>query len=143
MQKKLDKTPFEAVCILPLKDRYLENHRYQEGSALYVFAKDQNLKKTLYEHLKSYPFVESIYTKEEAVAQLQLPADPIGDFVIFATKAVAFGELENEELEVNVRTHGSKFEQNMPMIALNARRPKEKYKYNCDIVKFMIEDLQD
>lgn len=142
MQKKLDKTPFETVCILPLKDRYLENHRYQEGSALYVFAKDQGKKDELYEQLKSYPFVESIYTKEEAVEQIKLPAAPIGDFVIFATKEVAFGELENEELEINVRTHGSKFEQDVPMIALNARRPAEDYQYNCDIVKFLIEDLQ-
>lgn len=142
MQKKLDRTPFQTVCILPLKDRYLENHRYQEGSALYVFAKNQEQKDALYEHLQSYPFVESLYTKEEAVAELRLPSGPIGDFVLFATKEVAFGELEQEELDVQVRTHGSKFEQDVPLIALNARRSPEDYHYNRDIVKFMMEDLK-
>ncbi|MDP5274424.1 alkaline phosphatase family protein [Chengkuizengella axinellae] len=141
LQKKLDKTPFDTFCMLPLKDRYLENHRYQEGSAIYIFAKDKSQTEDLLEHLKTYDFVESIYTKEEAVKELLLPPDPIGDIVIFSTREVAFGELEDEELEVNVRTHGSKFEQDVPILAVNARRPKEDYEFNCDIVKFMMQDL--
>jgi len=141
LQKKMDKTHFQTVCMLPLKDRYLDNHKYQEGCAVYVYALDQNQKEDLYDHLKSYPFVESIFTREEAIEQIGLPGEHIGDFVIFGDKDVAFGELENEELEVTVRTHGSKFEQDIPLIAFHARRDAKQYERNFDIVRYMMEDI--
>ncbi|WP_042351481.1 alkaline phosphatase family protein [Bacillus massiliigorillae] len=142
LQKKMNKTSFDTVCMLPLKDRYLENHIYQEGCAVYVYAKDQSQKDDIYNHLQSYSFIESIYTREEAMDQLGLPGNRIGDLVIFGTQEVAFGELEDEELAVTVRTHGSKFEQDIPLIAVNARREASKYERHFDIVRYMFEDLK-
>lgn len=142
LQKKMDHSSFDTVCMLPLKDRYLENHIYQEGCAVYVYAKNQNEKESIYQHLKSYSFIESIYTRDEAVEQLSLPDSRIGDFVVFGTKEVAFGELEDEELVVTVRTHGSKFEQDIPLIAVNARRDEQEYERNFDVIRFMLEDLK-
>lgn len=142
LQKKMDNTPYETVCMLPLKDRYLDNHLYQEGCAVYVYVKDSAQKEAVYEHLRVYEFVESIYTREEAITELGLPGDHIGDFVLFGVQEVAFGELEAEELAVTVRTHGSKFEQDIPLIAVNARRKAEQYERNFDVVRYMLEDMK-
>lgn len=142
MQKKLENAGFDVVCLPPIKDRYLENHRYQEGGVLYLYLQRPEDEAALIDYLKTLSFIENVYTKEEAAETFMLPIDNIGDLLITADFSSAFAETEGEELYVNVRTHGSLHEQKIPLIAVNARRPAESYVYNRDIVKYLLEDLK-
>ncbi len=141
LQKKLDKESFNTYCLMPIKDRYLENHRYQEGGAVYVHVLNEDQLLNIKSFLDGSDYVDAIYTKEEAMKSFGLADKGIGDLVVFAKKEMAFAELESEELLVNTRTHGSLYEREIPLISVNPRREAEDYCYSKDIVKFIIDDF--
>ncbi|MDR3601148.1 MAG: alkaline phosphatase family protein [Desulfosporosinus sp.] len=140
MQIKLDAVGFNTVCLLPIKDRYLENHIYQEGGTLYIYSNEPAKNEDLAEYLRTLPFVEKVYDRTEAAKELHLPVDKIGDYVILADSTTVFAETENEDKYIKVRTHGSLHEQTIPLISVNARRDADTYQYSRDIVKFILED---
>lgn len=140
MQKKLDRAGFDTVCLPPMKDRYIENHLYQEGGTLYIYLPDKGQGGELVAYLESCPYVERICTREEAVDKLGLHSGKIGDYVIFAPETVSFAQMNREELRKDVRTHGSLHEQAVPLVAVNARRPEEGYRYSLDIGRYILAD---
>jgi phosphonoacetate hydrolase len=142
MQKKLDAKGFNTICLPPIKDRYLENHIYQEGGTLYIYTKESVRNADLVRYLNSLPFVERVYEKAEAAKVFSLPIENIGDYVILADSTTAFAETENEDKFVEVRTHGSLHEQEIPLISVNARLSADAYTYSRDIVKYIIEDME-
>ncbi len=121
-------------CLAPLKDRYIENHRYQEGGILYLYLNNNSDRERLSALMESIPEIEMILPSEEAARRYHLPGDSIGDYVIFAAKDCAFGEIDGEYLETaSVRTHGSLWEQEIPLAAVFPAMPEEFYHYNKDI----------
>lgn len=121
-------------CLAPLKDRYVENHIYQEGGILYLFLKNKEDKEKLLQLAESIPEIEQILTNEEAGARYHLPVDRIGDYVIFAADDCAFGEVEGEYLNTDeVRTHGSLYEREIPLAAIHPCMGEEAYSYSKDI----------
>ncbi|WP_101876759.1 alkaline phosphatase family protein [Lachnoclostridium edouardi] len=133
-QHMADNKNLNLYCLPPLKDRYVENHIYQEGGIIYVFLdKNQNPEEFL-KLAKSVPEIEKIMTNTEAAKEFHLPADRIGDYVLFAAESCAFGEVEGERLETNdVRTHGSLYERNVPLITIHPEKEEEAYNYSKDI----------
>lgn len=125
---------FDVYCLPALKDRYLENHVYQEGGTLYVFLRDKAQAGDFYAFAQAHPQVEQILTREEAAEAYHLPAAQIGDFVLFSPKDSAFGEVEGETLRTDAsRTHGSLHERDIPLAAINPARAAEHYAYHRDI----------
>ena len=53
----------------------------------------------------------------------------------------AFAELQKDELYTNTRTHGSLYEREIPLIAVNARKEAGYYQYNIDIVRAILETI--
>ncbi|CDZ75694.1 type I phosphodiesterase/nucleotide pyrophosphatase [Peptoniphilus sp. ING2-D1G] len=139
LQNILDKQGYDTFCLLPLKDRYISNHPYQEGGTVYVYVKNQSQFDRIREFLQSQPYIKDVYTSEQAEKILHLPKEQLGDLLILANENIAFGELENKEEYKNetVRTHGSTYETVIPLIAVNAPVGPEKYEENIDIFKNM------
>lgn len=135
MQKISEKAGFDVFCLPPLKDRYIENHIYQEGGMLYVFLNNKSQVDGFLDFIKKQPYVEQILTREEAASVYHLPIDKIGDYVLFSSKLSAFGEPEKLVIQTNKsRTHGSVYEREIPLIAVNPKFNPESYSYNKDIV---------
>jgi len=141
LQKKLDTAGYETFCLLPLKDRYLENHKYQEGGAAYVYVLNENQIANVIDYLKRCNFIEHVYDKDSAAKEFHLPSDNIGDVFVLCKSDSTFAELKQDELSVNTRTHGSLHEREIPLIAVNAKKDASYYKYNVDIVKAILETL--
>lgn len=142
LQTVMDNQGFEVVCHPPIKDRYIENHIYQEGGVLFLYFKNENHgeKEKILNMLEEAPYIELICTKEEAAERFDLPVDGIGDYVVFAAEDCAFGEIAGEELTTErARTHGSLHEREVPLIAVNAREAPEQYRYSRDIVKNILK----
>lgn len=142
LQAIMDRKGYDVVCHPPIKDRYIENHLYQEGGVLFLYFKNESEPKRdeIIKFLEEAPYVESLCTKEEAAKKYNLPMDNIGDYVVLAAEDYAFGELEGEELITDqVRTHGSLHERLIPLIAANAQEAPEKYRCNRDIVRIILE----
>lgn len=133
-QKIAKRAGFDVYCLPPLKDRYIENHVYQEGGMLYVFVRRPDQRQAFYAFAQGNQFVEEILTKEEAAQRFHLPAGQIGDYVLLAPWETAFGEPEEEILHTQAsRTHGSLYEREAPLIALNPQREADAYQYSKDI----------
>lgn len=145
LQAVMDRKGYDVVCHPPIKDRYIENHIYQEGGVLYLYFKDgtKGKEQEITTFIEGLDYVEMICVKEEAAKRFNLPVDNIGDYVVFAAEDCAFGELAGEELVTEtVRTHGSLHERAVPLIAVNAREEAAKYRYSRDIVRIILEHEQ-
>lgn len=126
----------DLYALPPLKDRYIENHPYQEGGMLYIFMKDRSQEAELLKLAESAPEIESVLPAEKAAQMYDLPEDLIGDHVLFAADDCAFGEMEQARLYTDdSRTHGSLYERRIPLIAVNPPKPAEHYTHNWDIVR--------
>lgn len=133
-----DNADFNVYCLPPLKDRYVENHIYQEGGMIYVYLKDPSQAERFYHFAKEQPYIEQVLTKEDAAKRYHLPIAQIGDYVLLTEKDSAFGECEQAVLFTEEsRTHGSVYEREIPLIALNPQRPKEDYEYSKDIAAYL------
>ncbi len=129
-----DNQGLHLFCLPPLKDRYIENHIYQEGGILYLFLKDANEKEAILDLISKTPEIEKVMTAHEAAQTYGLPENEIGDYVVFAAKGCAFGEVEGERLRTNdVRTHGSLYERKIPLIGINPVASADYFHYNKDI----------
>jgi phosphonoacetate hydrolase len=129
---------FDVYCLPPLKDRYIENHIYQEGGMLYVYLKNPSQAEKFYHFAKKQPYIEQVLTKEEASKKYHLPITQIGDYVLLTEKDSAFGECEQDILYTKKsRTHGSIYEREVPLIALNPEKAKKDYEYSKDIIIYL------
>lgn len=127
------------VCVPPLKDRYIENHIYQEGGILYVYLQRAEEKSRVLDLLAAQPAIEQILSAKEAAEQYSLPEKEIGDYVVFAANGCAFGEVEGTILYTDqVRTHGSLYERDVPLIAINSAAASSEYVYSRDIVRHLL-----
>jgi phosphonoacetate hydrolase len=104
------------------KDRYVKHHRTFGGTAwiwLNHPAEESNVAQTL----SSLPGVETVLRREEAASRFHLNPDRIGDLVALGDPDTVFGELptgsESEQLPAEYRTHGSLYEQKVPLFAFN------------------------
>lgn len=136
LQRIADDAGFHLVCVPPLKDRYIENHIYQEGGVLYLYIQEPSEEKAVLELVLSQPAVEKVLTAGEAASLYHLPQSEIGDYVAFAADGYAFGETESHILHTDkVRTHGSLYEREVPLIAIGSAAPEEQYHYSRDIIR--------
>lgn len=134
-----DKAGVHVVCVPPLKDRYIENHIYQEGGILYLYLQQEEERERVLELLADQPAIEQVLPAKEAAEQYSLPEQEIGDYVAFAAKDCAFGEVEGTILHTDqVRTHGSLYEREVPLIAINSAAPASEYRYSRDIVRRLL-----
>ncbi len=139
-RKTAEKNGIELFALPPLKDRYIANHRFQEGGVLFLFLKNPAKAEDLIELAEKTEEVEKILTAREAAEQYSLPEDSIGDYVLFAAKDCAFAELESERMNTNdSRTHGSLYEREIPFIAINVKAEQERFKYSWDIKNAIID----
>ena len=140
-QQLADEAGLHIFCLAPLKDRYKENHVYQEGGILYLFLKKPEEKDALLALIKTRPEIEAVMTNKEAAEKMHLPLRGIGDYVIFTAPDCAFGELERTVTLVTdaSRTHGSLYEQEVPLLAIHPAAPADAYQYSKDIAAVLFE----
>lgn len=133
-QTLADNAGLKLFCLPPLKDRYVENHIYQEGGILYIFLEQDADRLAFLRLASSAPEVERILTGAEAGREFQLPAEQLGDYVLLAAPGCAFGEVRGERLTTDaVRTHGSLYEREVPLLAINPQAGPDSYRYSKDI----------
>ena len=107
---------------------------------LYVYLQDPKEKEMFFRFAQEQPYMEAVLTAKQAAEEFHLPINQIGDLVLLAERESAFGECEKPILHTwESRTHGSRYEREIPLIAMNPERQEENYKYSKDIVAYMME----
>jgi hypothetical protein len=56
---------------------------------------------------------------------------------VLGAPEVVFGDIEGEEQQIDIRSHGSHHEAAIPIMGSVARAPRHEYRYNLDIVRHL------
>jgi phosphonoacetate hydrolase len=91
--------------------------------------------------LQSVPGIEEVYPAEEAVKRFRLHPDRIGDIFILAARDTVFGELDQKEQSVSLRSHGSRHESDVPIIGYNSPWAADDFEYNVDVGRLFLASI--
>ena len=112
-----------ARVILPITDPYVVHHGALGSFAtVYLPAALQSSADTaaLAARLAARRGIEGVFTREQAAAHFELPADRIGDLVVVSERFTVIGTSaarhDLSALEVPLRSHGGTAEQRVPLI---------------------------
>jgi phosphonoacetate hydrolase len=104
----------KARVILPITDPYVVHHGAL-GSFALVYLSD-----ALRARISALPGIETVLTRAEAAAQLELPPDRIGDLVVVSNLDTVIGTSADRHdlsgLDVPLRSHGGLSEQKVPLL---------------------------
>lgn len=101
-----------------IRDGLFAHHR-DLGGALYLYFRDPGVAPEARAVLAQTPGIEEVALREEAAARDRLPPDRVGDLVCWGARDVAlgiWGEGPVERPERELRSHGSRHEQRIPML---------------------------
>jgi phosphonoacetate hydrolase len=109
----------EARAIPIIKDRHVVHHR-NLGGAAYIYLRDPSLARDAAATLRAEKGVEAVLTATEAAGLYRLHPGRIGHLFILADRETVFGDLPQARGELQVRSHGSLHEREIPIYALGA-----------------------
>jgi phosphonoacetate hydrolase len=108
----------KARVILPITDPYVVHHGALGSFALVYLAETDRRK--VGDLIASLPGIEAVFTRTEAAARFELPADRIGDLVVVSRLDTVIGTARDRHdlsgLDVPLRSHGGLSEQTVPLL---------------------------
>jgi len=108
-----------AKVICPITDPYVAHHGAL-GSAVTVHLAEHHDVETVAAHLRTLPGVEEVFDRDAAAAELELPADRIGDLYVLAASDAVLGRTPSDhdlsQLHGTLRSHGGMHETMVPML---------------------------
>jgi len=122
----------EAEAVPIIRDRHVTHHK-NLGGACYIYLREQADYEEARGILEQTEGIDEIYSRAEAGDEFRLHRDRIGDIFLLGRQHVAFGALEKAHEAVSVRSHGSRFESTVPILAYGAPEPPEPYQRNLDL----------
>lgn len=112
-----------ARVILPITDPYVVHHGAL-GSFATVYLPTGADAAAVVAQVAAIQGIEAVYTRDQAAARFELPADRIGDVVVVAERFAVLGTSAARHdlsgLDASLRSHGGVSEQRVPLI-LNRR----------------------
>ena len=122
-----------AARSVPLiKDRYVAHHQ-NLGGATYVYLEQPEQLQPALAVLCDTLGVEYAQERVAAAAELELMPERIGDILALADRATVFGSFPAARVEVSLRSHGSRHESAVPIMAWG-REKYPRYERNFDVV---------
>ena len=115
-EKLLRSEGIEALSVPIIRDRYVLHHSNLGGASYIYLREDEEVDRAL-EVLSSVDGVEEALSREEAVSLYNLHPDRIGDIFLLGEEDVVFGKGEGEFFQVNLRSHGSLHEREIPIFS--------------------------
>ena len=111
--------PAVARVILPITDPYVVHHGAL-GSFATVYLPSSADAADAVKRLQAVQGIEAVYTRAQAAAHFELPADRIGDLVVvserFTVLGTALSKHDLSGLDVPLRSHGGVSEQRVPLV---------------------------
>ena len=123
----------EVVPII--RDRYVVHHQ-NLGGAGYVYLRDPTQLEDAFALVREASGVEEVYRRHEAAQQFDLHADRIGDIFFLGEQDVVFGDLGGlRQDEVDIRSHGSRHEATVPIVAYGGLTDASRYRRSLDLTR--------
>lgn len=128
------------IAISAERDKYLKHHR-GFGGVSWVYLEREEDKEAVKQLLSGLKGVSKVMDREEAASEFRLMADRIGDLAVLGDKDTVFGNLEkeSEDLPETFRTHGSVYEQQIPLLVYNAKKAPDAahFQYNLHLTDWL------
>ena len=122
------------------RDRYLQHHQGFGGTS-WVYLNRPGDADRVAATLSGLPGVEQVLTRADAARQYHLMPDRIGELAVFADRETVFGDLdvESETLPSTYRSHGSRYETDVPLFIYNAPAapPSDYFEHNFDVGRWL------
>lgn len=116
----------ESLVVPIIKDRHVVHHQNLGGSA-YVYLFDPSCCERAGAIIAGEEGVEAVLSRQEAAERYRLAPDRIGSLFVLADRDTVFGSLGQARCSVTVRSHGSLYEEQIPIYAYGpgpvSRRP--------------------
>ena len=135
-----------AQAVPIIKDRYVVHHN-NLGGCMFIYIDPGHA-----DHvdeaagvLRETVGVERVYTREEAVEELRLNYDRIGDLVVTGDSETVFGPKELSDswndtgAGSGLRSHASAYEQDVPIIGYNGDFDGFEFSENRDLGRYVFE----
>ena len=130
--------------ILPITDPYVKHHGAL-GSFAEVYLPAEHSPARVKTFVSALPGVTEVYLRDEAVVELELPGDRTGDLVVLSGRDVVLGRTpEHHDLSVlegRLRSHGGRFEQEVPLLLSHPLSATGKRKAEGKLRNFDLFDL--
>ena len=132
--------------ILPITDPYVVHHGAL-GSYATVYLNGATPRDDATRRIAGIPGIEGVYSREQACATFELPADRVGDLVVVSERLTVIGTSRDRHdlsgLDAPLRSHGGLSEQRVPLIAnrLAADLPERRWR-NFDAFDLALNHLR-
>lgn len=126
-----------AKAVPIIRDKHQVHHK-NLGGACYVYLDRAADQPKAVEILKSTEGVEDVFDAATAARTFHLYPSRIGDLFLLAKKDYAFGELSQAREAIKIRSHGSRHEAQVPVLAYGRKVDMSKYAYNLDLTRFLV-----
>ena len=135
-----------AKAVPIIKDRYVVHHNNLGGCMfIYMDATHADRADEAAQVLRETAGVERVYTRVEAVDELRLNYDRIGDLVVTGDRETVFGPKELSDswnktgAGHGLRSHASAYEQDVPIIGYNGDFDGFEFSENRDLGRYVFE----
>jgi len=118
-----------AEVIPIIKDRYVVHHG-NLGGAAYIYLDEKNIDEAV-KILRECQGVEEVWLQADAAEEFQLYKERIGDIFVLADRDCVFG---NVTQTVSLRSHGSRYESEVPIVGYGLKPPKQ-WKNNFEVAQ--------
>ena len=122
-----------------IKDRYVAHHN-NLGGCYIIYLDEVNVNRAI-DILNAIEGVDSALKREDAVNKFNLNAGRIGQIVVNGDKDTVFGNADEIDMPVGLRSHGSEHEREVPIIGYNLQNKKFQFTENRDVGRYVIDVL--
>ena len=121
-----------------IKDRYVVHHS-NLGGCMFVYLDDPRQTAEAMDALRGVPGVEEVYDRDQAVQELRLHYDRIGDVVVTADSDSVFGDASQVQIPPRLRSHASAHERDIPLFGYNGDFDGFAFEENRDLGRYVFE----
>ena len=137
LEAALAKHGIKARAVPVIKDRYVVHHSNLGGS-IFVYLDDGSLDEAL-DILRGIAGVDDALSGDEAAVRFRLHRQHIGDIMVLGAQDVVFGDSTKVTMPANLRSHGSRYEERVPIIGYGGNFEGFDFQENRDLGRFVLE----
>ena len=127
----------QAQAVPIIKDMYTVHHS-NLGGCIYLYLAEADCQAAL-AALREIDGVDEALTRAEAAEKFHLKYDRIGDIVVLGAPDVVFGDPQEVTLPSTLRSHGSLYEDLVPIIGYGGNFDGFEFKENKDVGRYVFE----
>ncbi len=134
---ELARNGIRARAVPIIKDRYTVHHS-NLGGCIYVYVDDGDPANAL-ETLRNIPGVDQALPREEAAKVFHLMPGRIGDIMVLGSQEVVFGDPGEVDMPQSLRSHGSLYEERVPIIGYGGNFDDFQFRENRDLGRYIFQ----